>query len=369
MSRDPEQERRPSVGIACDPRVREGYLAPADLARLEACAEVRFADVTGHWSTTDPPPNDPEAEQALAEFAADLDALVVCHGAPRVSDAVLSAAPRLRAVGDLEGDRFGARIDVAAATARDVAVIDTTHGSSYPVAEWALALAIIGLRDAARRFRTLMTDAPHRKGDVARPRELTGRTVGLIGFGHIAWRLVELLAPFDVDLVAHDPYAPRELADALGMTYAPLDVVLAASEVVFCLAPLTPKTRGMLGARELDLLRPGCVFVNVSRGAIVDTAALVARLRRDDIVACLDVHDPEPIPVDAAVRGLPNVFLSPHIAGTTVESRTRFFQLMVHELERVFAGAEPRAMLTSRIVSVRNGANPSGTANPSGGEP
>jgi phosphoglycerate dehydrogenase-like enzyme len=352
------EKRRPRVGIACDPRVRDGYLTPADMTRLEAFADIAVAEFTGHWSTVEAPPADPEAERALAEFAGDLDALVVCHGAPRVSADVLAAAPRLRAVGELEGDRFGARIDVTAATERGVAVIDTTHGSSYPVAEWALALAIIGLRDGARRFRALVTKALYHKGDHARPRELTGRTVGLIGFGHIAWRLVELLAPFHVELFVHDPYAPRELADGLGVTYAPLDVVLTRSEVVICLAPLTPETRGMLGARELDLLRPGCVFVNVSRGAIVDTAALVARLRRDDIVACLDVHDPEPIPVDAAVRDLPNVFLSPHIAGTTVESRTRFFQLMVHELERVFAGAEPRAMLTSRIVSVRNGGEP-----------
>lgn len=360
---------RPTIGIACDPRVRDGYLAAEDLARLEALGDVRFADFTGGWSTTEPPPDDLAAEQALAEFAADLDALVVCHGAPRVSDAVLAAAPHLRAVGDLEGDRFGARIDVAAATARGVAVIDTTHGSSYPVAEWALALAIIGLRDGGRRFRTLVSKAQYRKGEVAPPRELTGRRVGLIGFGHIAWRLVELLAPFGVELLVHDPYAPRELADALGVTFAPLTVVLGSSEVVICLAPLTPRTRGMLGASELDLLRPGSVFVNVSRGAIVDTAALVARLRRDDIVACLDVHDPEPIPVDAAVRDLPNVFLSPHIAGTTVESRTRFFTLMVHELERVFADAEPRAMLTPRIVAVRGGAGEAVAARPPGGAP
>jgi phosphoglycerate dehydrogenase-like enzyme len=363
----PDRDGRPTIGIACDPRVRDGYLAPADLTRLEALGEVRVADFTGGWSTTEPPPDDPAATQALAEFAADLDALVVCHGAPRVSETVLAAGPRLRAVGDLEGDRFGTRIDVDAATARGVAVIDTTHGSSYPVAEWALALAIIGLRDGGRRFRTLIAKAPYRKGEAARPRELNGRTVGLIGFGHIAWRLVELLAPFGVELLVHDPYAPRELADALAVTYAPLSVVLGSSEVVVCLAPLTPRTRGMLGAKELDLLRPGSVFVNVSRGAIVDTAALVDRLRRDDIVACLDVHDPEPIPVDAAVRDLPNVFLSPHLAGTTVESRTRFFTLMVHELERVFADAEPRAMLTPRIVAVRGGAGEAVAARPSGG--
>ncbi|WP_020578830.1 NAD(P)-dependent oxidoreductase [Actinopolymorpha alba] len=321
---------RPAVGIACDPRIRDSYLAPADLARLESFARVSTADFAGQWSTT---------------------------------------APRLLMVGDLEGDRFGGRVDVAAASARGVRVVDTTHGSSYPVAEWALALSIMGLRDAGRRFRALVAGVPHPDEAGWPPRELTGRTVGLIGFGHIAWRLVELLAPFHVELLVHDPYAPRELADALGVTFAPLDHVLAHSDVVICLAPLTSQTRGMLGARELDLLRPGSVFVNVSRGAVVDTAGLVARLRRDDIIACLDVHDPEPIPVDADVRNLPNVFLSPHIAGTTPESRSRFFRLMVDDLERTFTGAEPRAMLTARIVSVRNAAvDPEGVDPPGAGD-
>ncbi|HZC25887.1 MAG TPA: NAD(P)-dependent oxidoreductase [Actinopolymorphaceae bacterium] len=345
--------RRPRVGVACDPKIRSRYLAPADLARLETVADVVVADFTGPSSYRDePPPSDPAAEQRLAAFAAGLDALVVCHGAPTVDEAVLASAPSLRVVGDLEGDRFGARVDVEAARARGVLVVDTSHGSSYPVAEWALALMVLGVRDVGRW---------------ARRTELTGRRVGLVGFGHIAWRLVELLRPFGVaEVTAHDPYAPRELADALDVTFAPLDVVLG-SEIVVCLAPLTPATRGMLGARELDLLAPGSVFVNVSRGAVVDSDALVERLRRGDVVGCLDVFDPEPVPADSPVRLLPNVFLSPHVAGTTVESRHRFFHLMVDELVRTFAGAEPRSVLTSRVVSGRRGQPPDVVATPEGG--
>ena len=338
-------ERRPRVGLACDPRIRPRYLGAADLARLETFADVVQADFTVKSShLSEPPPVEPVATAELAGFATGLDALVVCHGAPRVTEAVLAAAPSLRVVGDLEGDRFGARVDIDAAHARGVLVVDTTHGSSYPVAEWALALMVLGLRDVGRWVRRT---------------ELTGRRIGLIGFGHIGWRMVELLEPYGVEILAHDPYAPRELADALGVTFAELDVVLA-SDVVVCLAPLTPATRGMLGARELDLLRPGSVFVNVSRGAVVDSAALVARLRRGDVVGCLDVYDPEPVPADADVRQLPNVFLSPHVAGTTEESRSRFFHLMVEELARYFSGAEPRAVLTSRVVSGRRGLSPTG---------
>lgn len=340
--------KRPVVGIACDPEVRERYLAADDLARLTAIADVRYADFTGFRSVIDPPPPDADAERELASFAAELGALVVCHGAPRVTERVLAAAPGLRMVGELEGDRFAGRVDVDAADRYGVLVVDTTHGSSYPVAEWALALMVLGMRDVGRW---------------ARRTELTGKRVGLVGFGHIAWRLVELVRPFGVEVLAHDPYSPRELADALGVTFAPLDAVLAGTDVVVCLAPLTPRTRGLIGARELDLLTPGTVFVNVSRGAIVDSVALLARLRRGDVVACLDVHDPEPVPPDAEIRTLPNVFLSPHVAGTTVESRSRFFGLMVEEIERLIRGAEPRALLTRRVVAIRGGlAEPGGAA-------
>jgi phosphoglycerate dehydrogenase-like enzyme len=111
----------------------------------------------------------------------------------------------------------------------------------------------------------------------------------------------------------------------------------------------------MIGQHELDLLRPGSVFVNVSRGAIVDSAALLARLERDDIVAALDVFDPEPIPADHPIKRLHNVFLTPHIAGVTLASRTRFFSLMVDELERFTHGDETLFDLLPRTLANRQG--------------
>jgi phosphoglycerate dehydrogenase-like enzyme len=110
----------------------------------------------------------------------------------------------------------------------------------------------------------------------------------------------------------------------------------------------------MIGAKELALLRPGSVFVNVSRGAVVDTDALVARLTEGDVIACLDVFDPEPVPADSPVVDLPHVFLSPHIAGVTEESRRRFFELMVTEIFRHLDGLEPLAELTPNVVSLRH---------------
>jgi len=125
--------------------------------------------------------------------------------------------------------------------------------------------------------------------------------------------------------------------------------------VVVCTAPLTPRTRGMLGAAQLALLPPDAVFVNVSRGAIVDSEALIARARMGDIRVSLDVFEPEPIPVGSPIRDLPNVFLSPHIAGVTAACRPRFFSFMVDELERFFAGHDTLYDITPRTLANRRG--------------
>jgi D-3-phosphoglycerate dehydrogenase / 2-oxoglutarate reductase len=248
---------------------------------------------------------------------------------------------------------------VAAAHERGVIVVDTSHGSSWPSAEWALGLALIGRRNAGALFRRILAREPtylpaeDRSGPGYEAAELAGKRVGMIGFGHIGRRLAELLRPFDVEIVVSDPYVSRELAEPYRVAFAPLDRVLG-SDVVFVLVPQTSTTVRMLGRNELELLRSGSVFVNVSRGKVVDHVALLARLERGDVIACLDVFDPEPMPLDSPFVDLPNVFLSPHIAGVTEESRRRFFSLMVDECLRHFDGLEPLSPLTPEVVRLRS---------------
>jgi D-3-phosphoglycerate dehydrogenase len=354
------------VLLCANTTVRQEYWIGEGLARLEQIADWDWLPSEGVctrpgvWGG---PSDDPADAERVRRQIADInpDVLVVCHGAPYVDGSVLDAAPRLKLIGDLEGDRFANRIDVAAASERGIRVTDTTHGSSLPVAEWALALMLIGLRDAGAQFRRLIAGDEFRRSHDEygyRHGELSGRTVGLIGLGHIGRRLIELLEPFDCSVLVHDPYVPKELALAMGIQLTSLDQVLARPDVVVCTAPLTPRTQGMLGARELELLRPEAVFVNVSRGAIVDSDALIARAKRGDIQVALDVFDPEPIPSASAIRDLPNVFLSPHIAGVTAACRPRFFSFMVDEIERLVAGDETMFDLTPRVLANRRGAEP-----------
>ena len=145
---------RPQVLIACSERVRHGYLPPEELTRLEQVADWAWFACEGgniyHAS------EDAEATAQLAKEMGAVDALVICHGAPRIGESILAAAPRLRLIGELEGDRFATRIDLDAAWARGIRTVDTTNGSSYPVAEWALALTLIAMRNAGALFRRIL---------------------------------------------------------------------------------------------------------------------------------------------------------------------------------------------------------------------
>lgn len=346
--------------IAIHPDHEAGMLETSDLARLAAFADVRIVRLAGRAGIGNDPEPDPIADAALIAAAAGSSVLVVTHGSPRITGPVLDALPAVRFVGELEGDRFFTRIDTLAAAERGVVVVDTTHGSSLPVAEWALALAILGLRDAGRYLRALIDHQPVGNGGHGEParltnRELTGKRVGLIGFGHIGWRLVELLRPFGADVIAFDPYAPRELADAAGISFARLEAVMSTADVVCCLAPLTLGTRGLITGELLSSMRPGSVFVNVSRGAVVDRPGLNEVAARGEVVFCLDVLEDEPIAVDHVLRDLPNVLLTPRLAGTTAESRFRFFTLMVDEIGRHLRGLEPHAQLTADTLAGRRG--------------
>lgn len=341
------------IGLACSEAMAERCMIDqlqGELAALGSFAQATFEEPT---SWTEEPPFDPAVEARMIAFARDLDALIIGPGAPKITDRIMAACPRLKLIGEIEGDRFARRIDMAAAAAHGIQVSDTTQGSSFPVAEWALAMMLIGLRNAGELFRRLVDGEvltnDWKKAQVGyRNGELTGRTVGLIGCGYIGRHLLKLLAPFDVEVLVHDPHAPRVIADIYDVSFTSLDQLMATSDVVVCLAPLTAETRGMIGARQLGLLRPETVLVNVSRGAVIDSAALIARLRQGDITACLDVFDPEPIPADSPIRAMRNVFMTPHIAGVTADCGPRFVRLMIEEIERHFQGHELRHVLKPR---------------------
>ena len=349
--------KRPNVLMAFSRRAYERMIDDNQLNRLATFADYDWLECEG-WGI-EQANDDPQLIEALADRIGYYDGLIVCHGAPRIDGAILDSAKRLEIIGELEGDRFAARIDLEAAWARNIRVVDTTNASSYPVAEWALGLILIALRNVGAQFRRVI--AGHNRDDNLSPYQgvLRGRRVGLIGCGNMGRRLVHYLKPFEVDIWVYDPYLLPEIVDTLDLTQTSLDNVLSQCEVIVCLAPLTPATRGMIGKREIELIQPGAAFVNVSRGAIVDSAALIDRLKRNDITVGLEVWDPEPIPKDSEIRHLPNAFVTPHTAGRRGKGeRNEFFSLMVDEFDRFFQGHQTKFDLTPRSQANRRGDKP-----------
>lgn len=350
---------RPKILFAFNQQVRDGYLPPAEIARIEQFADWEwFACQGGGIYDTN---NDSASAEELRARVTDVDGLIVCHGSPTITEAIMDAAPKLKIIGELEGDRFASRIDLDAAWTRKIRTVDTTNGSSYPVAEWALGLILMATRNAGAQFRAIVAgeDGWHRQPLEQAPGLLTGKRVGIIGCGHMGRRLLKLLRPFEVEIWVYDPYLPREMAEALDFVQTSLDNIMGQCHVIVCLAPLTPRTRGMIGQRELELIQPRSVLVNVSRGPIIDAQALVTRLQRGDIFAGLDVFDPEPIPAGHAITQLSNVFLSPHIGWYSGDPYPHFFRLMVDEFVRFFNGHETWFDLTPRSQANRLG-NPQG---------
>lgn len=341
--------------FAFEQSVREGYLPPEELARLETFADWDWvpSEGGGLYGAAD----DPEAAAQLTKRLADIEALIVCRGAPPITAEMMVAAPRLKIIGELEGDRFASRIDLEAAWERQIRTIDTTNASSYPVAEWALAQILMGLRNTGASFRQMLAgDIPAARAAVHQSSgTLQGKRVGLIGCGHMGRHLIKLLRPFETEIWVADPYLSPEMPEVLGVTQTSLDNLLSRCPIIVCLAPLTPGTIRMIGQRELELIQSGSVLVNVSRGKIIDSEALIARLKRGDITAGLDVFDPEPVPPDSEILQLPNVFISPHIGYYSGQPYPGFFKLMVDELERFFNGHQTYFDLTPRSQANRLG--------------
>ena len=312
-----------------------------------------------HVELVEPEGNEPYSEEGLIGALQGCQGLIRLGGRiPELTRAVFAGVPELRIAG-VRGDRFGEGVDMDAAEEFGVKIVDTDNiASSQPVAEWVLALMLVCLRNGGAAYRQMMAGtetwatAPN-EGFVAG--ELTERKVGLVGCGHIGQRLVEMLAPFRVDLRVYDPYLDPEVEQRLGVQRMELDEVLVHADVLVVQVPHTPKTQGMIGERELDLLGKGSILISCCRGPVVDQQAVIGKLEAGELIAGLDVFDPEPLPKDSVLRAQPNAFITPHIAWCAPHAYRRYFLSMAVEFERFFNGQPLQYELTRRMVDIRNG--------------
>jgi phosphoglycerate dehydrogenase-like enzyme len=165
--------------------------------------------------------------------------------------------------------------------------------------------------------------------------ELTGKRVLLVGHGSIGQQIERLLGPFDVELTRVARTA-RENPQVHAVSE--LDALLPEAEIVILILPLTPESRHLIGKQQFELMRQGTLVVNAARGAVVDTDALVEALKSGKIRAAVDVTDPEPLPLGHPLWSCPNVFITPHVAGSTPEFARRSMQVAADELRRYMKG-------------------------------
>ena len=277
----------------------------------------------------------------LAADLADAEGLIV-RSATRVTAEVLAAAPRLRVVA-----RAGTgvdNVDLEAASARGVLVLNAPGATSVSVAEHACALMLAQTRSVARADAQMKAGVWDKAG--LRGAELRGKTLGVVGFGRIGRELARRAAAFDMSVVAYDPFIAEQVAADLGVELVTLDELCAQADFISLHLPSTETTRGLVDRAFLARCRPKVRIINTARGDLVDEAALIEGLASGQVGgAGLDVYRNEPSP-DTALTGLPQVVATPHIAASTAEAQ---------ELVGVDAATSVREFLSTGIV--RNAVN------------
>jgi phosphoglycerate dehydrogenase-like enzyme len=320
---------RPTIAFAMQSARTQHVLTPELIQRLDTVGRVLDAVPMERF-------DDERARKLLGET----EILTTSWGSPHIDAAVLAQAPHLKLLAHAAGTVKGLIED--SLFDKNILVSHAAQANALPVAEFTLA-AIIFAGKQVFRFRDVYVADRHRGRTQPMQSEATGnygRTVGIIGASRIGRRVIELLAPFDYKILLCDPMVDEAEARRLGAEKTELDALMARSDIVSLHAPSLPETRHMIGARNLSLMKRGATFINTARGALVDEAALLATLKTGRIDAIIDVTDPEIPEASSAFYDLPNVFLTPHIAGAIGLERTRLGEMAVEEVIR-FVESKP----------------------------
>ncbi|MGW0761632.1 hydroxyacid dehydrogenase [Streptomyces sp. NPDC002814] len=315
----------PRAVFAMDPVHLPLLFPPPLMARLKQASDIDPALVVQDLT-------DPRTADALARA----EVLITGWGCPHLDADALVAAPDLRTVLHAAGSVRSLIGD--ALWKHGVTVSSAVTGNALPVAEYTLAMILLAGKDTfthRERFRATHTYPTNEEtastGNV-------GRRIGVIGASRVGRRLLELLRPFDFTVLLHDPYVSPAEAAELGAQLLSLEDLLRHSDIVSLHAPDIPETYRMLDGDRLALIRDGGVLINTSRGALVDHDALTDELVSGRLHAILDVTEPEPLPAGSPLYRLPNVFLTPHIAGSLGNELERLGRIVVEEMERVGGG-------------------------------
>ena len=293
----------------------------------------------------------PDIEEAtIVGMMEDVVALAV-RGAAPITEAVLANAPDLRVIG-----RTGVgyeSVDIAAATRRGIPVIFTPGAGSRAVGEAAMTFML------ALSKRVTFWDEQVRAGNwksrlEAQGRDLDGATLGIIGFGRIGQILAGMAKPFDMAILAYDPFVTLEQGADLGATMVDIETLLARSDFISIHCPQTPETVGLINRERMALVKPGSYLVNLSRGAIIESLDVLDEALSSGRLAgvALDVFDPAPPDTSHPLFGHSNCLTSPHAMANTHGAITRIFRSMADDMAAVLDGRRPKFVVNEAVLSL-----------------
>ncbi|MEJ5247664.1 MAG: hydroxyacid dehydrogenase [Caldilinea sp.] len=295
-----------------------------------------FAEVIHH------PKEEPANKADLLALLPPADACITGWDVAPIDADVLAAAPKLRAIAHTGGSvkRFVSE----AVWARNIHVTSAAPALAQDVAETTLGLIIVGVKRILPLSQHVR-EGGWREHPAWPAREVHSSVIGIVGASNVGRRVIELLRPFHASILLYDPYVNETEATRLGVTKVELAELARRADVISLHAPALPSTRHMIDRSLLRLMKDDAVLINTARGALIDEEALVEELAKGRFFAFLDVTDPEPPAPDSPLRRLPNVVVTPHLAGCITDC-THLGEMAVEELRRFFAGEPPLNRIT-----------------------
>jgi D-3-phosphoglycerate dehydrogenase len=260
---------------------------------------------------------------------------------------VFEKASKLKLLGVCRADAN--QIDLGAATEFGVCVVNTPARNDVAVAELSMGLMLSLVRGIPRAHRMVSSGEwvnPTQAYFSLRGTELTGKTVGIVGFGAIGRRLSRMLSGFDAVVQASDPHVGVEVFKQFGVRRVDLDELMSTSDFVCLHCATVAETSGLIDARRIGLMKPTAYLVNAASAYVIDMKAIIEALREKRIAgAGFDVYETWPVQADNPLLKLDNVVLTPHTGGSTWETITRYSNMIVDDVERFVRGERPKHML------------------------
>ena len=285
-------------------------------------------------------------EAGLMETARDAALILTCYA--EITAKVIEAAAGLKGI-----VKYGVgvnSIDIDTATRRGIMVANCPRYGTETVAEHAFCLLIALARKLPKLQRLMREEAWVWPEAEHRGNDMSGKTLGLIGYGHIGRAMGRQARGFGMQLLVCDPYVSPESAAADDVSFCSLDDLLEGADYISVHCILTPETRGLLGEAEFRRMKDTAYLVNVSRGPIIDEAALIGALKENRIAgAGFDVYDQEPLTSDYPLFGMDNVILTPHLAWYTEEAFERCEDQTLESVLDILAGKRPRNLKNTEL--------------------